>query len=235
MLAFTAMFHALGVRGFEAAFEMSGSSMLTLGLRAAARPRQPPILAFVEATRGLALLALLIAYLPTIYGAFSRREVLVAQLAVPRGAASGVEILGRAQRMERFSLLDELWVQWQQWFAEVEETHTSLGVLGFFRSPLSQRSWVTAAGAVLDAASLRLSARRPAVRPAGGVLHPRRLLGAARGRRVLRHPVRRGPAPTDATSISKEEFLEACDRLVEAALPIREDREQAWRNSAAGG
>ena len=38
------------------------------------------------------------------------------------------------------------------------------------------------------------------------------------------------PAPTDATSISEDEFLEACDRLVAAAIPIRADREQAWRD-----
>ena len=35
------------------------------------------LLAFTEATIGLGLIALLISYLPTIYGAFSRRELLV--------------------------------------------------------------------------------------------------------------------------------------------------------------
>ena len=39
IFAFTAMFHALGVSGFERAFEMSGSSLPTLGFVAAARPR----------------------------------------------------------------------------------------------------------------------------------------------------------------------------------------------------
>ena len=118
--AFTAMFHALGVRGFERAFEMSGSSIFTLGF---VRPPDFPTvtLAFVEAATGLALLALLISYLPTIYGAFSRREVLVAQLAVRAGEPpSGVNVLVRAQRMDRFSLLTDLWVSWQQWFAETE-------------------------------------------------------------------------------------------------------------------
>ena len=136
---------------------MSGSSLLTLGFV------RPPdlatnVLAFVEAATGLGLLALLIAYLPTIYGAFSRREALVAQLAVRSSdPPSGVTILARAESMERFELLDDLWVPWQVWFSEVEETHTSLGVLSFFRSPRAHRSWITAAGAVLDAASLRLA------------------------------------------------------------------------------
>src|SRR4029079_6724212 len=94
-----------------------------------------------------------------IYGAFSRREVLVAQLATRAGEPpSGVQVLVRAHNMERFSLLDDTWVAWQLWFAELEETHTSLGVLSFFRSPSAHRSWVTASGAVLDGASLRLPA-----------------------------------------------------------------------------
>src|SRR6266480_3349710 len=45
--AFTAMFHAVGVQGFERAFEMSGSSLFTLGF---VRPPDlaTSILAFVE-------------------------------------------------------------------------------------------------------------------------------------------------------------------------------------------
>ena len=41
---------------------------------------------------------------------------------------------------------------WEMWFVELEETHTSLAMLTFFRSPNPVRSWLTAAGAVLDAA-----------------------------------------------------------------------------------
>ena len=44
---------------------------------------------FAEAAIGLGLLALLIAYLPTIYGTFSRREVLVAQTWRRAGDAAG--------------------------------------------------------------------------------------------------------------------------------------------------
>jgi hypothetical protein len=228
MVAFTMMFHALGVRGFERAVEMSGSSLFTLGF---VRPPDlaTTILAFFEAASGLTLLALLIAYLPTIYGAFSRREVQVSQLAVRAGEPpSGVEILARAQRMERFQLLDELWVSWQAWFAEVEETHTSLGVLSFFRSPFSHRSWVTASGAVLDAASLRLAAVDLPFDPQagfcirGGVFALRAVAG------YFGLPFDDDPAPTDPTSISEDEFLEACDKLVAAGIPVRSDREQAW-------
>ena len=50
--------------------------------------------------------------------------------------------------------LGDLWRTWELWFVEVEETHTSLAALSFFRSPQAEHSWVTAAGTVLDAASL---------------------------------------------------------------------------------
>src|SRR3954469_16507479 len=57
--AYTAMFHALGVRGFERAFEKSGSSLFPPGF-----VRPPDLatnpLAFLEAATGLTVLGLLI-------------------------------------------------------------------------------------------------------------------------------------------------------------------------------
>ncbi|MFI5042372.1 MAG: hypothetical protein ACHQNA_11070 [Acidimicrobiales bacterium] len=230
--AFTALFHALDVRGWERAFEMSGSSLFTLGFV------RPPdlatnVLAFLEAASGLALLGLLIAYLPTIYGAFSRREVLVAQLATrATEPPSGVSILVRAQRMERFQLLDDVWVPWQQWFAEVEETHTSLGVLSFFRSPMAHRSWVTASGAVLDAASLRLAAVDLPFDPQAGMC----VRGGSLSLRAVADyfglPNDSDPAPSDPISVAKDEFLEGCDELAGAGIPVRVDRGAAWLDFA---
>ena len=226
--AFTAMFHALGVSGFERAFEMSGSSMFTLGF-----VRPPDLatttLAFAEAAAGLALLALLIAYLPTIYGAFSRREVLVAQLAArSTEPPSGVSVLVRAQEMERFELLADLWVPWQAWFAELEETHTSLGVLSFFRSPRAHRSWVTSCGAVLDAASLRLAAVDLPFDPQAGLCVRAGFVALDAVAEYFNLAHDPAPAPTDPISISRDEFEEACDRLAEAGIAVRADRDQAW-------
>ena len=151
----------------------------------------------------------------------------MAQLAVRAGEPpSGVEVLVRAQRMERFHLLDDFWVQWQQWFAEVEETHTSLGVLSFFRSPL---------GAPVvghrDAARCSTPRRCGSPRSTSRSI-PRRASASAAAFFALRAvagyfgiPVRPRPAPDDPISISEDEFLEACDRLVAAAIPVRADRD----------
>jgi hypothetical protein len=182
--AYTMLFRAVSVSGWRDAFELSGSSFFTLGFVVPPQNLASYSLAFTEAAAGLALLALLIAYLPTIYGAFSRREIPIARLAVRGGTPpSGVEILTRAERMQRFDLLDEVWTDWQVWFAELEETHTSLAILTFFRSPRHDRSWVTSAGAVLDAASLYNSALAVPWSPNA----------AAGDRRLLRHPLRPRP------------------------------------------
>jgi hypothetical protein len=232
MGAFTAMFHALGVSGFQRAFEMSGSSIYTLGF-----VRPPDLatttLAFVESAAGLALLALLIAYLPTIYGAFSRREALVAQLAArSTEPPTGVSVLVRSQEMERFHLLGDLWVPWQQWFAELEETHTSLGVLSFFRSPRAHRSWITSCGAVLDAASLRLAAVDLGFDPQAGLCVRSGFVALNAVAEYFDLDYSPDAAPTDPISISRAEFDEACAALAAAGIPIRADRDQAWRDFA---
>src|SRR6476469_7539916 len=70
-LSYAAMFWALGLAAGDA-FVVSGSSLLTRGFD---RPTIPggELLAFSEAAIGLALVALLVSYLPTIYSSFSRR------------------------------------------------------------------------------------------------------------------------------------------------------------------
>ncbi len=73
VIAFTFIFWGTGSLSVQHAFEISGSSLTTLGFK------EPDTttriwLAFIEATIGLGLVALLISYLPTIYGAYNIRE-----------------------------------------------------------------------------------------------------------------------------------------------------------------
>jgi hypothetical protein len=63
-------------------------------------------------------------------------------------------MIERYHRIHGLERLSQVWPAWEAWFAEIEESHTSLPALVFFRSPQPDRSWVTAAGAVLDAAAL---------------------------------------------------------------------------------
>jgi len=224
----TLMFHALGVSSWRSAFSESGSSVFTLGF---VHPRDLPTtsLAFAEAAIGLGVLALFIAYLPNIYNVFSRREVLVAKLSARAGTPpSSIDFLIRVSRIDELGQLHDVWEQWQDWFAEVEETHTSQASLVFFRSPRSDRSWVTAAGVVLDAASFANSTIDIPRSPYAA-------LCVRAGYSALRAisdffgiPYDPDPQQTDPTSIAQEEFDDACRQLADAGVPLKSDLAQAW-------
>jgi hypothetical protein len=222
--------------GYETLFDdlvISGSSLLTLGF-ARGNTLVQTLLAFSEATIGLMLVALLIAYLPTMYSAFQRREVAVTMLEVRAGAPpSAVEMIKRFHRLHQLADLHDLWGDWETWFAEIEESHTSLAALVFFRSPQPDHSWVTAAGAVLDAASLiRSSVDVPADVQAdlcirAGYLALRRIAD------FFNIPYNPAPSyPDDPISITREEYELACSELAEAGVPLKADRERAWRDFA---
>jgi hypothetical protein len=228
LAGFMMMFHALGVSSWRVAFTESGSSLLTLGF---VRPGDLPttVLAFTEAAIGLGILALFIAYLPSTYAAFTRREVLVAKLSARAGTPpSAIEFLIRVHRIDELHLLDDVWKQWQDWFAEVEETHTSQAQLVFLRSPRHDRSWITASGVVLDAASFANSA-------VDIPWSPHAALCVRAGYSALRAiadffymPYDRDPRQTDPTSIAREEFDDACRQLADAGVPLKPDLDQAW-------
>ena len=86
-IGYAGMYWAVGVPTWYQAFRDSGSSLLTLGFEPVGGVVQT-LLAFSEATVGLILIALLIAYLPTIYSAFQRREAAVNLLEVRGGQAA---------------------------------------------------------------------------------------------------------------------------------------------------
>jgi hypothetical protein len=232
MLAFTPMFWALGSDFPREAFTRSGSSLLTLGF-AFAKDLPETVLSFTAATIGLGLVALLISYLPSIYAQFSRREVLVGQLDTRAGTPpEPAELLLRAHRIDWLPRLDDLWVEWDRWFVEVEESHSSNAALPFFRSQHPKRSWLTAAGCVLDTAALRASS----------LDLPRSYeaeLCLRTGYLSLRHladlfdiDYDAAPGPEDPISIGRDEYDEVYDQLAAAGLPVRADREQAWRDFA---
>ena len=227
--AFAAMYWALGLAPGDA-FVVSGSSLLTLGF---ARPDVPfgDLLAFIEAAIGLALVALLISYLPTIYGAFSRRELLVSLLEVRADSPpSPIVMITRMHRLAGLDALHDMWERWEQWFAELEETHTSLPVLVFYRSQQHDHSWVNAAGAMMDAAALVRSA--VAIEPdvQADLMIRAGYLALRRIATFFKIPFDPTPSPTDATSIDRARFEEAIAVLERAGVPLVADREQAWHD-----
>ena len=232
LLGFTGMFWASGVASIEDAFKLSGSSLFTLGFIPPSDLLQH-LLAFSEAAIGLALVAIFISYLPTMYAAFQRRESLVTLLDVRAGAPpSAVEMIERFHRIHGLAQLTEMWERWEEWFADVEESHTSLAALIYFRSPVSGRSWVTAAGAVLDGAALAASTLDiPRDARADLCLRAGYLALYAIGD-LLNFNFNHHPNAGDPISITRDEFDAVYDRLAKQGVPVKADRDQVWRDFA---
>ncbi len=233
LLGFTGIFWATGIEPIGEAFIVSGSSLLTLGFD---RPGHLPqvALSFVEAVIGLGLVTLMISYLPSIYAAFSRRErwsaLLEGRAGLPPAPA---EMLTRYSRIGYLAAIkDELFPSWEQWFADIEESHTSQPGLVFFRSPHPGRSWITAAGCVLDTAAITLAVidhrtthgRRPDV--AHGLLLP------APHRRLLRPSLRPRSGPRRPDQRQRREFDLLCVELAPPTCRCSADLDQAWRDFA---
>ena len=229
-IGYTVMFWALGAHTLRDSFSLSGSSLLTLGFTPVHGMPQT-LLAFSEAALGLMLAALFISYLPTIYQAFARREAAVTMLEVRAGSPpSAVELLLRYRRIHGLERLSLTWIEWERWFADVEESHTSLGALAFFRSPKADRSWVTAAGAVLDAAALTVSTvdiphdAQADLCIRAGYIALREIAS------FFKIPYNPKPNAGDPISISRQEFDVACETLAKGELPLKPDLDQAWRD-----
>jgi hypothetical protein len=227
---FTAINWGLGVDPPREAFYMSGSSLFTLGFDS---PPDVPthVASFIEAALGLGLIALLISYLSSIYSAFQRRELEVTRLTTRAGAPpSAIVMIRRHHALARLDALDEIWDPWETWFSDVEETHTSQPSLVFFRSITHERSWITSAGAVLDAAALRSSVlnlpqnARAQLCLRSGYLCLRRIAD------YFGIPHDPDPNPDDPISIDRSEFDAAYDELASFGVPVRPQREQCWRD-----
>jgi hypothetical protein len=229
LVGFALVFVGLG-QGWADAVVESGSSLLTLGVR------EPPgtgaaVLVFVEAALGLGLVALLISYLPSIYASYSRREVMVTGLETRAGSPpSAVELLSRLTEIGGLDELDGFWAEWSRWFADIEETHSSTPSLVFFRSPQPDRSWVTAAGAVLDAAALVSSTLDLGRRPAAELCLRSGYLALRRIADFFEMPYDADPRPDDPVGVGREEFDAARAALVAAGAAVRDDADRAWRD-----
>jgi hypothetical protein len=220
--------------GLGRAFTTAGSSMFSMGF-SEPTGAPPAVLVFVAAVTGLVIVALEIAYLPTLYAAFSRREAEVVLLNARAGVPSwGPELLARTHfalgtGVSSLDTLPDLYAQWERWAADVAESHTSYTPLLRFRSALPLSSWVIALLAVLDSAALFL-----ALSPGSAPVVPARL--CLRSGLVCFHEVARAlgldvPEEDDLggqVSLTYQEFLEAVERLRAVNFPIERDPAEAW-------
>ena len=147
-----------GPVGFGTDLYMSGTTFFTLGLGdvfphdALAR-----VVTVLEAGTGFGLLAMVIAYLPILYQAFSRREVNISLLDARAGSPpSAVELLRRYSQGHNLEALEALLRSWETWAAELMESHLSYPSLAYFRSQHEHQSWVAALTTILDVCALAM-------------------------------------------------------------------------------
>jgi Ion channel len=134
----------------------SGETFFTLGY-GDITPVSPMArtLAVCEAGMGFAFLGVVIGYLPTIYSAFSRREIEISLLDARAGSPpTAAELLIRFGGSPQQAVLDRIFRDWEHWAAEVLESHLSYPALSFFRSQHSNQSWLGALTTILDATAL---------------------------------------------------------------------------------
>ncbi len=135
---------------------LSGETFFTLGLGDVVPMTSPErALTVLEGGMGFAFLGLVIGYLPTIYSAFSRREVEISLLDARAGSPpTAAELLARLGNCPDGKGLDAILQSWEHWSAEVLESHISYPSLSFFRSQHSNQSWLGALTVILDTCAL---------------------------------------------------------------------------------
>ncbi len=129
--------------------------------------RRSRVIVYLAAASGLIIVSLQIAYLPTLCGAFNRRETEVALLNARSGVPSwGPELLARTHYalgsgVSTLDTLLDLYARWERWAADVAESHSDYPPLVRFRSP---RPLSSCPGPIAPVSTRRTSSPVPPLR-----------------------------------------------------------------------
>ncbi|HWF80462.1 MAG TPA: hypothetical protein VN695_07740 [Streptosporangiaceae bacterium] len=184
---------------------------------------------------GIVTITLQIAYLPTLYSAFNRRETEVALLNARAGVPSwGPELLARTHYAlgsgsSTVNTLPDLYALWERFAADVAESHTTYLPLVRFRSPRPLSSWVIALLSVLDSAALYL-----VLSPDAAPTVPARLClrsGFECFREIaaaMNLKVPDSPDSAEGIALPYDDFLQGVATLRKVDFPIERDPTLAW-------
>jgi len=221
-------------RGIASAFSLAGPAVFGPNDALGAAERTIADLAAIAA---LITVTLQIAYLPTLYSAFNRRETEVTLLNARAGVPSwGPELLARARYglgsgTSTIDTLPDLYEQWERWAADVAESHTTYLPLVRFRSPKPLSSWVTSLLAVLDSAALYMS-----LSPKSAPVVPARL--CLRSGFLCFRDIARAmgielpdePDPSAGIRLTYEEYLHGIAQMHYVNFPTERDPAEAWQD-----
>ncbi len=217
-----------GTREFGALVYYAGTSLVT-PVFGSAHGGLVRLLTLLETLTGVVTIALMISYLPALYGSYSRRESRLLTLDDPLGGRiTPVRVIALNAPGGDVELLYRSFSEWELWTADVLESHVSHPMLALFRSQHAGQSWITALGVVTDAATLTSACIEGAA-----IREPYFLY--RRGRRAVIEISARLHVPTGPPSVSwlnEANFDLAWAQLVATGLPLR-DKAQAWADLQA--
>jgi hypothetical protein len=142
--------------GFEEVLYFSGVTFFTLGFGdVIPSSGVGRLLSVCEAGVGFGFLALIIAYIPVIYSAFSRREIQMLLLDSKAGSEpTATELLRRHGAAKAMPALTEMLKDWERFSAELLEAYLSYPVLAYYRSQHDDQSWLRSLTAIMDVCAL---------------------------------------------------------------------------------
>jgi hypothetical protein len=223
-----AMLLTASTHHFGPALVQSTEAVFTVGAIDTAGDRRTAIDIAAGAT-WVVIVALQIAYLPTLYASYNRRESLVAMLESRAGLpAWGPELLARQQMVGIIDTLPDFYASWEKWSADLAESHTTYPVLRLFRSPEPWYSWLVGLLAVLDGAAMHL-ALSPTTASSEARLCLR--MGFTALNRIAGtsgYEVDPDPSPEGPISLTFEEFDHAVSTLRDVGFPLERSAEEAW-------
>jgi hypothetical protein len=165
VLGYGLIFHALADQieprppDFASAVYAAGTALLTIGFGDfVPTSTLARMVTLAAGAAGLGVVALVISLTFNLYGSFARREVLVLLLDARAGSPpSGVTLLETYAQRQIVDRLGETFGKYESWTAELLESHLAYPILPLFRSSHDGQSWISALGAVLDAATLLMT------------------------------------------------------------------------------
>ena len=197
---------------------VSGTTFTTLGIGDfTPKTYLARFITVVEAGIGFGFLAIVISYLPVLYQGFSRREIVISMLDEWAGSPPiAGDLLRRAAISGELADIVQFMARWEEWTAEVLESHLSYQVLSYFRSQHENQSWLAALTAIMDFSSIWQAAK-----PHGKTWQARRVY--AIGRHALgdlSQVLRAAPHFHDSDRLSEAQFLAIHKALTDTGVQI---------------
>lgn len=231
---YTLVFYGIGIKPLIRAFLFSGSALSTLGFESPGNNFGVIIFSAIEALTVAVVVSLLIGYLPSIYSSYQSREQAVRTLDDLTGTPpDGIKVIDRYVEVYGANRLGDLWQSWLDWFSDLATAGTTLSGQLYLRSSRWDRSWITAAGAMLDAASLVDASVELSTDPAAEHL----VRSGSRALMQVLEPLRLHCPPDPVwpetpINVNREEFDQAYDHLQGRGLPMKPDKDAAWAEFA---